>query len=146
MASRAEADLSTVEQEMPGADTVGAVFVLEVIEGPNRGERFTISPDVPGPVLLGQAPARSSYRSATATPTATGGFRSAGHASASTVLSSSSARNPSAAGRRSPALTTLRSGWAAWWGVAARPARPQGWPRPTARGEMLASRREEREA
>ncbi len=57
MGTRSEAELATVEQEMPASSAEGAVFVLEVIDGPDLGARFTIQPDSPGPVLIGQAPA-----------------------------------------------------------------------------------------
>jgi hypothetical protein len=55
--TRSEAELATVEQEMPVSSAEGAVFVLEVIDGPDLGARFEIQPDSPGPVLIGQAPA-----------------------------------------------------------------------------------------
>ena len=52
-----EADLATVEQEAPEAPGREAVFSVEVVEGPNQGERFSLDPDAPGPVLIGQSSA-----------------------------------------------------------------------------------------
>jgi DNA-binding NtrC family response regulator len=52
-----ETDLATAEQEPPALLERAAPFLLEVVEGPNRGTTFTLDPDAPGPVLIGQSSA-----------------------------------------------------------------------------------------
>ena len=51
-------DESTFQQrrfDLP--DAPRAAFLLEVVDGPDRGQSFVVDPTVPGPVLVGQGPA-----------------------------------------------------------------------------------------
>ncbi len=52
-----EADLLTAEQEHPARGLVTVPFHLEVIDGPDRGKRFSVDPDDANPILVGQSAA-----------------------------------------------------------------------------------------
>ena len=53
VSSPSESELATVEQATAPDQASGAVFVVEVIEGPDQGQRFTLDPGSPGPVYRG---------------------------------------------------------------------------------------------
>lgn len=57
MSKASESELATLEQASPRGQAPVSAFVVTVIEGPDLGQRFTLDPDAPGPVLVGQSPA-----------------------------------------------------------------------------------------